>query len=228
LRPPKKHNNNSHHIQNGTLRPNQVFFNSLRDADRQLNDGARKTKDRLKETAPLQVMRFKDLLTAGGEHYNRQSNSDSSGERRVHTDSSSGDLESSENRHFRNISSGEETLLRGEHDVIRPVPVLPLQSYYNPRGSDPLLLPNYTPLGSDATPTSETHIGPVYTSESGGTPADGELSPGNDQWVRDSAVYADLAKAAALASERARSLRNGRTTEVTALKYPDVGHEIDV
>lgn len=293
---------------NGSLRQNQLFFNSLRDADRQLNNGIRgdsdlknkikneiksnkefreKTKERLKDSTPLQVMRFKDLLTAGGENYNRQSNSDSSGERRFNTDSSSGDTEMaiSDSRHFKNISSGEESLLRDgsrssyrgrDLEIYRPVPVnnsavrehrsttnslerngrsldrkenertyvppstLPIQSFYTPMGSDPLLLPHYAPLGSDLTPNSEPHLPPMYTpGESDATPGGSDLTPlGSDPFVRDSVVYADLAHAAAVANERARvaQLRNSRNvssdpkrnSEYASLKFHDVGQEIDV
>lgn len=295
---------------NGSLRQNQLFFNSLRDADRQLtNNGIRdsefknkikseiksnkefreKTKERLKDSTPLQVMRFKDLLTAGGENYNRQSNSDSSGERRFNTDSSSGDTEMavSDSRHFKNISSGEESLLRdgsrssyrgvvgGDLEIYRPVPVnsavrdhrnhtnslertgrsldrkesdrtyvppstLPIQSFYTPMGSDPLLLPHYAPLGSDLTPNSEPHLPPMFTpGESDATPGGSDLTPlGSDPFVRDSVVYADLAHAAAVANERARvaQLRNTgnvngdakRNSEYASLKFHDVGQEIDV
>lgn len=162
-------------------------------------------------------MRFKDLLTAGGESYNRQSNSDSSGERK--TDSSSGDLETGL---FKNISSGEETLLRRnggvDHELYRPVPVLPIQSLYTSRGSEPLLLPHYAPLGSDATPNSEGHQPPVvYSPESVGTPGDSDLTPPDTEpWVRENGVFADLAA-------MTRNARNNR-----AHKFQDIGHEIDV
>lgn len=159
-------------------------------------------------------MRFKDLLTAGGESYNRQSNSDSSGERKNATDSSSGDLESGEGRLFKNISSGEESLLRGtvgDHEVFRPVPVLPLQSYYSSRGSEPLQLPHYAPLGSDATPPSEANLPPVYTPESPITPT------GSEPWTELN-----------ISNERGRNNRNARPADYSSLKFQDVGHEIDV
>lgn len=191
-----------------------MFFNSLRDADRQQSDSevrTRRTKDRLKESAPLQVMRFKDLLTAGGENYNRQSNSDSSGERKTATDSSSGDLETGM---FKNISSGEETLLRrnGNHELYRPVPVLPVQSLYTSRGSEPLLLPHYAPLANDG---QQPPV--VYSPESAGTPGDSDLTtPDAEPWARENGVFADLAT-------MTRNARNDRSC-----KFQDVGHEIDV
>lgn len=294
---------------NGSLRQNQMFFNSLRDVNKQMTNGSEndcdyksrikseiknnkefrdKARERLKDSTPLQVMRFKELLTAGGESYNRQSNSDSSGERRVNTDSSSGDTEMpiSDSRHFKNISSGEESLLRdcskssymtisGDHEIFRPIPVngakverrgqtnslersgrsldnresqrtyihptnLPIQSYYTPMGSDPLLLPHYAPLGSELTPGSEPRLPPAYTpGDSDATPAGSDLSPmGSDSFVKNSVDYAELAHAAAVADERARNaqVRNFRnagidlkkSTDYASLKFHDVGQEIDV
>lgn len=291
---------------NGSLRQNQLFFNSLRDVNKQITsnkendsdynksrvksdvknnkDFRERAKERLRDTTPLQVMRFKELLTAGGENYNRQSNSDSSGERRVNTDSSSGDTELpiSESRHFKNISSGEESLLRdcskssyvtipGDHEICRPVPIngakierrnqtnslerserslenqrtyvppttLPIQSYYTPMASDPLLLPHYAPLGSDLTPNSEPQMPPAYaTGDSDVTPAGSDLSPLASEPFVKNVDYAELAHAAAVADERARNaqIRNSRNStsdlkrnsDYASLKFHDVGQEIDV
>lgn len=324
MRNSKKNNSNyppGYNV-NGSLRQNQLFFNSLRDVNKQINcnkenndsdecnkriksdvknnkdiNYKEKAKERLKDSTPLQVMRFKELLTAGGENYNRQSNSDSSGERRINvtattTDSSSGDTEMpiSDSRHFKNISSGEESLLRdcskssyitipGDHEICRPIPIngaskienrrhqtnslersgrglndprtfitpttLPIQSFYTPMASDPMLLPHYAPLGSDITPNSELSRLPTGYGNGESDPAtttplgSDDISPlSSDAYVNKNKIdYTELAHAAAIADERARNVRNTRnlvsdsqrnSEYVPPLKFHDVGQEIDV
>ncbi|KAK6619008.1 hypothetical protein RUM44_003390 [Polyplax serrata] len=290
---------------NGSLRQNQLFFNSLRDVNKQLTsnnelegdyksrvksdgkstgkDFRERAKERLKDSTPLQVMRFKELLTAG-ESYNRQSNSDSSGERRLNTDSSSGDTEMpiSDSRHFRNISSGEESLLRdcskssyvtipGDHEICRPIPIngskverrsqtnslersersldnsqrsygpvpsLPVQAFYTPMASDPSLLPHYASLGSDLTPNSESLMPPGYAEivDSDGSAVGSDDSPaGSESFVKKKADFVEYSQ---VADEKARNvqIRNTRNlasdlkrnSDYAALKFHDIGHEIDV